>query len=252
MPNLMIMKMLFLFPAIAVQFFTADPSVRSSSIFQTDTTTIIHSLDGNIEEWPADIFTTDEATKIRYAVDNNDQILFLAIKIPENVTQKKIMQQGMKLFIDTKGKKREGRGVEFPLKTETAASIDNMRVFGLGNSSELVQSIKIEGTINIAIAWDSSFKMNIEYNIPLKMLENSITELNNKKISIGWKIDEPDMPGNGSQPVRTTSRLVAVPVPEGSTPVISRTARPNQSSNEFPQSSTNKSKSFWTTYTIIL
>jgi hypothetical protein len=245
------MKLIFLFPLIALQFFSNHSSLHSSSIFQTDTTIIIHSLDGNIAEWPEQKFSLDETTKIHYAIDNDDKVLFLAARISDKATQRKIMQQGLQLFVDIKGKKKENHGVEFPLKTDAAASIQSMRVFGFDNAPESAQSLKAEGTINIAIAWDSSYAMNIEYYIPLKILEKSIAELNNKKISIGWKIEEPDITSNSSQPVSTTSRVVAV-TSSGNRPTSNRNAGLPGNNNDIPSpSSTNKSKSFWTTHTII-
>jgi hypothetical protein len=42
-----------------------------------------YPFDGNIVEWLQEKFTVDKATKIRYAVDNDSQMLFLALNIPD-------------------------------------------------------------------------------------------------------------------------------------------------------------------------
>ena len=182
------MKIFFLLPVINLLVVSNYPHIQLSSTSQRDTTSIIHILDGNIMEWPQEKFTTDKETKIRYAIDNDSQMLFLALNISDKKAQQIIIQKGMSLFIDVKGKKKENRGVEFPLGMENVSNIGNMKVFGFSNTEPVTQNVKTEGTINIAMAWDSSYVLNIEYYIPLKILESSVTELNNKKISIGWKL----------------------------------------------------------------
>jgi hypothetical protein len=241
------MKVLLLLPLL-VFFRTNKPPENSSSVFQKDTTLIIHVLDGNTAEWPVEKFKTDEETKMSYAVDNDHQTLFLAIIIADQGIQMKIMQDGMNLYLDTKGKKRESRGIEFPLKMENLASVVNMKVFGFNNTEPFVQDIKSEGAANIAMTWDSGNVIHIEYNIPLKMLEETLADLNKKKISIGWKLKENEMPGNNTTPVRTTSTIVAVPA--GSRPPANRNVGLDQK-NTLPQPTTNKAQSVWTTHTIL-
>lgn len=248
------MKISFLFPVINLLVISNNPHIRLSSTSQIDTTSIIHILDGNTIEWPQEKFTTDKETKIRYAVDNDSQMLFLALNIPGKRAQQIIMQKGMSLFIDVKGKKKENHGVEFPLGMENVSDIGNMRVFGFTNTEPVIQNVKTEGTINIAIAWDSSYALSIEYYVPLKMLESSVTELNNKKISIGWKLQESEMPSNNTaQPVSTSSgtstRLVGVPA--GTGPPNNRNVRSSQNDTPTQTNTSKPPQSIWTTHTII-
>src|SRR6185436_16708798 len=106
-------------------------------------------------------------------------------------------------------------------------------------------NIKTEGTINIAIAWDTTYAMSIEYNIPLIMLETSTSELKYKKISIGWKINEII---NTTQPANVTSRIVGVRV-TSNTPTPNRNT-PSSRSADVSQSTSNKAQSIWTVHTI--
>src|SRR4030095_9972641 len=252
------MKISFLLPVINILVVSNYPHIQLSSASQTDTIPIVHILDGNIMEWPQEKFTIDKATKIRYAVDNDNQMLFLALSIPDKTTQQIIMQKGMSLFIDVKGKKKENRGVEFPLGVKNVSDIGNMKVFGFTNTEPVPQNVKTEGTINIVVGWDSSYVLNIEYYVPLQMLESSVTELNNKKISIGWKLQESEMPGNNtaqpvsssSQPVSTTSTLVGVPAGSRPPPPTNRNVGTTRN-NSFPQTNTSKVQLIWTTHTII-
>lgn len=253
------MKISFLLPVINLLVVSDYPQIGSSSTSQTDTVSINHLLDGNILEWPQENFTFDEATKIRYAVDNDSQMLFLALNIPDRTVQQIIMQKGMSLFIDVKGKKKENHGVEFPLGMEDVSNIGNMKVFGFTSTEPVVQNVRAEGTINIAIGWDSSYALNIEYYVPLKMLETSLNELSNRKISIGWKLRENETnSNNAAQPVSassgTSTRLVGVPA--GTGPPNNRNVRSGQNNsatqnNSSTQTNTAKPQSVWTTHTII-
>lgn len=219
------------------------------SLVPEDTTAIIHQLDGNTAEWPKDKFRTDNETKMSYAVDNDNQTLFLAIIISDKTIQKKVLQDGMNLYIDMKGKKKENRGIEFPVKMEDVTSVENMKLFGFSDGEPVIQSLKTEGSANIAIAWDIDFVIHMEYNIPLKMLDETLADLTNKKISIGWKLKESPMPTTTSQNVTTTSRLVAVPAESG--PIRNRNVS-NVNRNPAPPPTPNKTPSFWTWYTLIL
>lgn len=225
-----------------------------SGASRADTTIVTHLLDGNTAEWPAEKFVTNKVTRMEYAVDNDKQSLFLAVNISDKNIQKRIMQEGLNLYIDIKGKKKENRGIEFPVKMDNIASIENMKLFGFSDGEPRIQNIKNEGTVNIAIAWDTSYVMHIEYNIPLKMLEETVADLNTKKISIGWKLQESEMHSNTSQNVPTTTITRLVGVPSGTRPSAGNrsTSNVNNNVNNNPalQSNSNKSQSFWTSHTI--
>lgn len=250
------MRILFLLPVIGL--FGKSPSVIFSNASQTDTTIVTHLLDGIVSEWPAERFMTDKPTKMAYAVDNNNETLFVALNIPDQNVQKRIMQEGLNLYVDTKGKKKESRGIEFPVRMENLASIEYMKLFGFGSGEPGMLSIRSEGTANIAIAWDSSFIMHIEYTIPLKMLEETVAELKNKKISIGWKLEQSEIPVMMNQTATSSPRVVTqvVSVPAGTRPSGNRSG-PNvnnnvSSVNNNPgaQSTSSKAQSVWTSYTI--
>ena len=231
------MKGFFLIPAIIFCCISDHAAIHLSTNFLNDSTIIIHQLDGSIEEWPAEKFITDKETRTRFATDNDAQFLFLVLTISDIPTQKKIMQGGVNLYIDTKGKKKESTGIEYPV----AGNPGSMRLFGFSDSEPAILSISSEGTANIAFSWDSSNVLHIEYNIPLKLLEKAVPGLNNKKISVGWKLIEADMNN-----ALATSQVTAVP--SGGR---NRAAAPNRTGSDFPQSTSIKYKSFWTTHTII-
>ena len=211
----------FLFIACAFSFLSFNklpgscfPVCRS----YTDTGHSLHVLDGLITEWQAGQFHLSEDSTVEYALDNDDKNLYVAMTVPDFGEQMKIMRNGMKLFIDLKGKKKEGKGIEFPIRETNNPGINNsnynsanpgsepekkfdkkttrnimalgivaLKLFGL-NHEEEEQGLRMPGSANIAFKWDESDVMHIEYNIPLNLLGEP-SSLNQKDISLGWKIN---------------------------------------------------------------
>ena len=209
-----------------------DPAQTDKKYLLNDTT-LNHLLDGKVNEWPTQKFETDPATQFKYAVDNDKQNLYLVVCIANFREQMKIMRQGMDLYIDPKGKKKEGKGIEFPVKrdqstadlimnyrgqgnenaeqenpeqrkaamkamrAEMALSLSSMKVFGFSEDRSEEQGLVMPGSANIAFAWDSTNVMNIEYKIPLSFLEAS-SSLDQKDISIGWKVNGFQLSSNHS------------------------------------------------------
>ncbi len=189
---------------------------------------IIHLLDGNLNEWPQEKFETDKDTKIMFAEDNDPSNLYLAMKIPSQGMQMKMIMQGMKLFIDKKGKKREGMGIEFPIKREGGMGFrgagggrpgegsgegqqrpdpkemrDNLtammiflKTFGIDNQEDRSQIINAENEVNISFNWDESNALLIEYSIPMRIIGET-GSLAGKPMGIGWKIAGTESTGGG-------------------------------------------------------
>ncbi len=213
------MKFLFV-AAIAHSLFSFHDSDKKLLL---NDTTINHSLDGKANEWPAQRFETDPATQLKYAIDNDKQYLYLVLSIAGFREQMKIMRQGMDLYFDPKGKKKEGKGIEFPVKrdqsadmimnyksqgnenadqesaeqkkaamkamrAEMAIGLNSMKVFGFSEDKSEEQGLGMPGSANIAFSWDSTDVMNIEYRIPLSFFGTSSAP-NQKDMSIGWKIN---------------------------------------------------------------
>jgi len=214
----------FFIAIVARSLFSFHDPAQSGQTYLLNDTTINHLLDGRVNEWPAQKFETDPATQFKYAVDNDKQNVYLVVCIANFREQMKIMHQGMDLYIDPKGKKKEGKGIEFPVKrdqstadlvmnyrsqgnenteqaspeqrkasmramrAEMALGLSSMKVFGFSEDKSEEQGLLMRGSANIAFAWDSTDVMNIEYRIPLSFLEAS-SSLDQKDISIGWKVN---------------------------------------------------------------
>ena len=222
------MKTLVLAPVIILlNYYLKNPGFNSCApLSRSADTAVVHVLDGKTGEWPAEKFQTDLPTAIRYAADNDEQYLYLALVIPNFNTQLKIVRQGMELYLDAKEKKKEAKGIEFPVKEELSEQDDlinealrpdlpdtgqqddeqrkanlkiikaqmalrlgAMKVFGFSRNEPDEQGLLLTGSANIAFAWDSTDALNIEYRIPVPFLESSSSALRQKEIDLGWKLN---------------------------------------------------------------
>jgi hypothetical protein len=221
------MKPLFLFPAAIISLslmrlhnFSSAPQPLTT----IDSVIIEHQLDGTVKEWPVEKFSSDKDAGIDYAIDNDGQNLYLAMKIPGQGEQMKIMRMGMSFFIDLKGKHKKNQGIEFPIKKDIggfqgggmpqrneqgerpdvkairmmlAINLISLKLFGFTDAEPVEQALDMDGSARIAYNWDSTDLMQIEYILPLKMLGDPAS-LDQKNISIGWKVNGAELPSSGT------------------------------------------------------
>src|SRR5689334_3590373 len=130
------------FIAVAVHSFFAfhDIPAQPQKEYWLNDTTINHSLDGKADEWSAQKFEIDPATQFKYAIDNDKQNLYLVLSIANFREQIKIIRQGMDLYFDPKEKKKEGKGIEFPVKKDPSAADMVMNYGGQENGNTEEQS----------------------------------------------------------------------------------------------------------------
>lgn len=212
-----------------------------ANLLPSDSMIIRHLVDGSLTEWTGAHFETDKESKIQYALDHDPGNLYLAMKVPDFRMQIKMMTQGMKLFIDKKGKRKEGTGIEFPVKREEsmggfggrggrgavgeagkpdpkemrarlAANLIFLKTFGFADQEDKTLVIGESGEIGLAYNWDEENNFYIEYQIPLHLID-APSSLAGKPLGIGWKIM--GMESSLSGPVSTSSVLVAVPAGSG-------------------------------------
>lgn len=265
-------KMQFLQVVLCIACFVPLTKITAAPKF-SDSVKIVHVLDGNLNEWQKDKFETDKETEVLFAVDHDDNNLHLALKIPNIRTQMKMMRMGMNLYIDKKGKHREGMGVQFPSKNDgvsgdgggarnnggtppdpkamrdqLATGMIFLRTFGFDDEDK-TQLITAENGINIAFGWDEANVMYIEYQVPMSMIGKK-QDLTGKPIGIGWKIN-----GASNERTATSTQLVSVPASSRSIPGVNpRGGSGPGASGSMGSSSSNdpafREQSFWTKYNL--
>jgi hypothetical protein len=117
-PKLAIMKAIFILPLITLNSFF-EPSIHYSTIIQTDTTSIIHSLDGNISEWPSEKFISDKEIKTRFATDNDVQFLFLALYNSRSYYTKENNGRAELIYMLILKERKKNVGIEFPVAKQS-------------------------------------------------------------------------------------------------------------------------------------
>jgi len=270
---------LLLIPAFTLLSF--NRSVKNNFEFglcYSDTSRITHVLDGNTNEWPDSMFQVDKETSMHYAMDNDAHQLYLALRIPDFRTQMKMMRQGMNLYIDLKGKKKEGRGIEFPIKPEAgsvagagpgqgnngehgnfnkqairesmAVRLIVMKLFGFTDDEPKPQGLQMEGSAKIGFIWDSADVMHVEYVIPFSMLGDAAS-LHQKTVGIGWKINGIESSSSSPAMFTTSSSVPGRASPGG----INRTGgagrgATNYSTSQPDMQGVTSEQSVWTKYTI--
>jgi hypothetical protein len=240
---------------------------------KTDSSVVRHVLDGSVVEWPTFKFEEDKETTIKYAIDNDAQNLYVAMIIPSFSTQRKMMSMGMKLYVDLKGKRKQTRGIEFPvlreagesgysqssqsqagdmeaLRSRFALNLLTLKLFGFNGFEESkAQGLLVPGSVNIQFNWSEDNVMFVEYSMPLNILDDNAS-LDQKNISLGWQLNGNEQMSSGNQPsspakyqTRTTRTVVSTPA--GTSPGTN-----NTSVDQYRPA--NKEQSFWTKYTIII
>ncbi|MES2372612.1 MAG: hypothetical protein V4557_08535 [Bacteroidota bacterium] len=250
--------------------------------FANDSAKVAHVTDGKLDEWKIEKFETDPVTKMQYSVDDDGENLYVALKITDQFVQGRIMAFGMNMFIDKKGKKKEGTSIEFPLKStmggfnrggganpreareKKASMMIFLRAFGLDNIEDnKLYLISQPGMVNLDFSWDAADNMYIEYVVPFVYI-GVTASLKDKPLSIGWKFREASAGTPGSEPSGTTtisSKTVAVPAgspPPSTTTTSSRSgggrSGGGRSGNSFGGLESSepyvKETSIWTKYVL--
>jgi hypothetical protein len=259
-------------------FYGSIIQLNAAEIFTYDTGKIVHVIDGNTKEWNVEKFEKDKDTEISYAIDQDDKNIYLAVKVPNQRIQMKMMMQGMNLYFDKKGKKKEGTGIEFPIKREResggggfgggrgnrgetgerpdmkeqreklAAGMIFLKIFGFDGQEDKTQLITQPDGINVSFDWDDANLLSIEYQVPINFI-GKVADLKGKTLSIGFKLNGAEQSG-GPTVVRT--EIVGVPAGSGRGAASSGGGRGAGSGRSFDQSNNEsrnelmKEQSFWT------
>jgi len=82
-------------------------------------------VDGKMLEWSNPLPYYDKKTGINYNLGNDDQNLYVILKVVDNAIQRQILTSGFELWINTEGKKKKTIGISYPLKGLSAPQSGN-------------------------------------------------------------------------------------------------------------------------------
>jgi hypothetical protein len=118
-------------------------------------------IDAQNKEWHSPLPRYDKNTGINFDIANNDSCLFFILRIADESKQQQILQNGLEVWINMKGKKKKTTGITFPL-AQTAAKPGDAPQNGQSKSTDVqkmpsgapttgnTQGSRPEGTSDIA------------------------------------------------------------------------------------------------------
>lgn len=75
-------------------------------------------IDGDSKDWPSPYPNYDAKAMVAYATSNDKQNLYITMETGDEMTQMKILKQGMIVSIDTNGKKEPEFNINYPLPND--------------------------------------------------------------------------------------------------------------------------------------
>jgi hypothetical protein len=101
---------------IIVFISACSPKATFQSGWQTTPVTV----DGNPSEWRIPLRFYDSDTKLNYTLSNDDEKIYLCVRIVDELSQAKVVRNGINIWFDTLAKKNKKVGILFPVPDRTA------------------------------------------------------------------------------------------------------------------------------------
>lgn len=117
LPKIFHMKKVYpaLVLALAAQLLTAHHSSAQSTKNSLQAPPANINVDGDLKEWGDSLRYYNEEKKLNYALANDKDYLYAAIRVSDRLDKMKVLRAGITLTIDPKGKKKDSFTLTFPL-----------------------------------------------------------------------------------------------------------------------------------------
>ena len=155
------------------------------------------SIDGNAAEWFIPLRFYDPETKLNYNITNDNENIYICLRIVDELVQAKVVRNGINIWLDTAAKKNKACGILFPVPDKNTddntgfggtgaqgskqiANLDNIKRRFLQTANQMqVTGFKVgtpdflaatsnEYGINVSINWDVNSILIYEASIPFK------------------------------------------------------------------------------------
>lgn len=113
-------KQLALFTAIALS--TIAPRTfaqKTSETLKVPPANV--KIDGNLRDWGDSLRYHNEEKKLDYSLANDQDNLYMAIRLSDHTEQMRVLAAGLTVSINTKGKKKEEYSITFPVGDQGSA-----------------------------------------------------------------------------------------------------------------------------------
>jgi hypothetical protein len=177
------------------------------------------AIDGDIKEWGDSLRFYNAEKKINYSLANDQENLYMAIKINDRLQQMKVLRAGLTFTVDPKGKKKDAFSITFPLTVpgsvplpapnedpgettqqerdelmrERLTSLRGIKVEGFKDiEGDMITTSNTYG-IQTAINYDENGDLVCEAAIPLKFFH--VDNLSKNEWAFNFKINGISRPG---------------------------------------------------------
>ncbi|MFI5141286.1 MAG: hypothetical protein ACHQII_02920 [Bacteroidia bacterium] len=106
-------KKLFAVISISLVFFFSACSPKA--LYQTTWESTPVVADGDPKEWRIPLRFYDSDTKLNYTLSNDDERIYLCVRIVDELSQAKVIRNGLNIWFDTLAKKNKQCGILFPV-----------------------------------------------------------------------------------------------------------------------------------------
>ncbi len=154
-----------------VLLFTIALQAQAAKVISAPSNNVV--VDGNAKEWPNPLPNFDKKTTLRYDIRNDSKNLYLIIRADDIELQKRIMTNGMDIWINKDGKQQMVTGVTYPMPMAPKAAatdpdvyqIDTLMLTGfyLENGKQGIRKCPIR----VAIAKGDNNCMIYELSVPI-------------------------------------------------------------------------------------
>ena len=174
--------------------------------------------DGNANDWGLPLRFGNENGSLEYSITNDKDNIYVSIASNDPSTQMKMLRAGIKVYIDTKGKKGTEMGLIYPfkekvdmpnrrmenrnsdptaMKQKMILDADIFSTSGFINMENRIYDLKDTSHIKIGMNYDTYNNLVFEAIIPLKnVLAAPITSSKAPSISVGIIVNNMDGTGN--------------------------------------------------------
>ena len=80
-------------------------------------------IDGKLNEWGDSLRYLNEEKKINYTLANNNENLYIAVRLNDRMDQLRVLNAGLTVGIDPKGKKKDSYSITFQLSDQPGSPL---------------------------------------------------------------------------------------------------------------------------------
>lgn len=144
------------------------------------------TVDGNDEEWKKPMIYNDKREMLYYSITNDSTNVYICLKASNEQLQVKILQSGLKVWLDANGQKKETLGIHFPMGGNTNNAMPSSMNAGQGTDMTKIKAAALGrqkeyeligfGAVNNKYAYKSANPVGIDVRIGFNNFQELVYE----------------------------------------------------------------------------